>query len=56
MRVNRVAKVYGIRAHLDRQCGFRDQIACICPDDAGTDDALVFGIKEQFGDPFGAPV
>ena len=46
------ADVGGIGAHFDRERGLGDQIACRGPNDAATDDPLVFLVEQDLGDAF----
>ena len=52
MRVDRLADVFGIAAHFDRQRDFGDQVARVRPDDAAADDPLRLLVEDQLGDAF----
>src|SRR3546814_1349104 len=55
MRVDGVADVGDLAAHLDRQCGLGDQVAGVHADDAGANDALRGLVEYQLGEALGAP-
>src|SRR3954454_5852475 len=55
MRVNREPDICSVRAKLDCQSGFRNEIAGGGPDDAAADDALVAFIKNDLRDSLVAP-
>src|SRR3546814_3618433 len=50
MRVDGVADVGDLAAHLDRQCGLGDQVAGVHADDAGSNDALRGLVEYQLGE------
>jgi len=52
MRMNRLADIDGVGAHLDRQCEFADQVAGVRADDTAADDPVGVAVEEQFGEPF----
>ncbi len=54
MRVDRVAEIDRVGAHLDGERDFRDQVAGIGADDGGADHPVVLGVEEQLGDALAA--
>ena len=53
MRMDGVADVGDLAAHLDRQRGLGDQVARVHADDAGADDAMTGFVEDQLGEAFG---
>ena len=49
VRVNGLADVDRVAAHLDGQTDFADHVASIRADDGTADDAMRFGIEDQLG-------
>src|SRR6266404_1229636 len=56
MRMNGLADIRGLAAHLDRKADFADQVACVRAYDPATDDAMARRIEQQLGEPFVATV
>src|SRR3954447_12682082 len=56
MRMNGLADVRRLAAHLDRKADFADQVACMRADDAAADDTMARRIEQQLGEPFVATV
>ena len=54
MRVDGVADVRRIGAHLDGQRNLRDQVAGMHADDGAADDAMGFLVEDQLGEAFAA--
>ena len=52
MRMDGFAYVYRIGSHFNGQCDFTDHVAGVGADDTTADDAMGFGIKQQFGKAF----
>ncbi len=50
VRVDRLADVLGVRAHLDGQADLADQVARIQADDAAADHAMGFLVEDQLGE------
>ena len=51
-----LADVGGIRAHLDGETHFADQIAGVRADNAAADALVSFGIKQQLREPLVASI
>jgi hypothetical protein len=56
VRVDGLADIHGVRAHLDGQRDFADHVACVRADDAAADDAMGFGVEQQLGEAFVAAI
>src|SRR2546428_8764149 len=56
MRMDSLADVDRIRAHLDRERDLADQVAGARTDDAAADDAMRRGIEEEFGETLVAAI
>ena len=56
VRVDGLANVDLVGAHLDGQGHFTDQIAGMGADDATADDAVRLGVEQQLGDALVPPV
>src|SRR5690606_28947824 len=54
MRVDGVADVGRLGAHLDGQGDLGDELAGVDPDDAATHDPVAFGVEQQLGGALGA--
>ena len=54
MRVDGVADVADLAAHLDRQRDLGDQVARVHADDAAADDAVRGLVEQQLGEALGA--
>src|SRR5438128_751759 len=56
VRVNGLADVGRLAAHLDRKADFADEVPCMRADDAAADDAVRRGIEQQFSEALVAAV
>jgi chromosome condensin MukBEF ATPase and DNA-binding subunit MukB len=54
--MDRLADIGCVRAHLDRQTDFADQVAGIQTDDAAADDAMRYFVEDELGEAFVATV
>src|SRR5258708_25296255 len=56
MRMDRLADVGGIAAHVDRQRELADEISRAGADDAAAEDAMVVGVEDELGETLVARV
>jgi hypothetical protein len=50
VRVDGEANILGVGAHLDRQRGLGNEVACVGPDNSAADDPVGIFVEQHLGD------